>query len=291
MDSLIEQLDQARYQNYLQMAGGAAVLYSYVFYWSRSAFWLIMFTYQALYFGSFSVYVTLALYWTQLIFIFAMEVILLLRVYALYNRSKKILAVLLACFFCQAIASIVLQAMQYNSSFIGKYITSVGPSLGSFSEEGDVNPAFVPTTPKVFLPILLVFDVILFAFAIVAFVKHALQSKASHGSWAINSLIKLSITDHTLYFLCYTVWQAVSLADSIVGILISTWMATIKFVLLSLVVIFGPSMVLILRARDRDAKRIPFERFNMVRLDVQETIGLHGGRKSTSSEVCDEETG
>ncbi|KAH7911242.1 hypothetical protein BJ138DRAFT_949464 [Hygrophoropsis aurantiaca] len=236
--------------------------------------------------------VTLVLTWTALIFTFAMQAILLLRVYALYNRSKKILAILLACFFCQAIASIVLEAMQYNSSFIGKYIISVGgPSLGSFGEETDANPAFFPTTPKIYLLILLAFSVILFAFAIVAFVKHALQNKASHGSWAINPLIKLLITDHTLYFLCYTIVQAVMLAKFIVGMpLVALWMLTIQNVLQPLLVIFGPRMVLTLRVKDRDAKRITFERFDMPRLDVQETTRLYRDRKSTSSEVWDEET-
>ncbi|KAH7911245.1 hypothetical protein BJ138DRAFT_949713 [Hygrophoropsis aurantiaca] len=217
-----------------------------------------------------------------------MQAILLLRVYALYNRSKKILAILLACFFCQVVASIVLVAMQYNTSFIGKYIISVGPSLGSFAEESDANPAFYPTTPKVTLPIILAFDVILFALAIVAFVKHALQSKASHGSWAINSLLKLLITDHILYFLCYMVLQAVLLAKFIVGPLM--WMITVQMVLDPLVLIFGPRMVLTLRVRDRDAKMMPFEHFDMVRRDVQETSRLFGGGRSTSSEDWDEET-
>ncbi|KAH7908569.1 hypothetical protein BJ138DRAFT_1157354, partial [Hygrophoropsis aurantiaca] len=180
--------------------------------------------------------------------------ILLLWIYALYNCSKKILAILLACFFCQAIVFIVLEAKQYNLSFTSKFIISTGPSIGSFAQEGSIDPAFLPTTPAIYLPVVLAFSVILFAFAIFAFTKHALQSKAYQGSWAVSPLIKLLMTDHTLYFLWFTLAQAVVLAKfTIKAPVLSVWIVTIQIILAPLLVIFGPPMVLSVRARDHDA--------------------------------------
>ncbi|KAH7908948.1 hypothetical protein BJ138DRAFT_299725 [Hygrophoropsis aurantiaca] len=319
MADLIQQLDQIRYQNYLQMATGAALIYSYALnfarevdlLWTRCWSMTTVLYFLALYSGSFTVYLQIceAVYikwskqvmvsvlllseWLECAFIISMEAILLLRVFVLCKCSNRALAFLSACFFCQAAAIIVLKALQYNASFMDKYIISTGPPIGSFAQDATSDPAFIPSTPLIYLSVQLAFGALLFAFAIFAFVKHALENKAHQGAWAINPLIKLLITDHTFYFLWFTLLQAVLIAKfTIKAPVTSAWISAIQILLNTLVVIFGPRMVLTLRAKALNTQRSTVEHISMARVDTRNaSTSLSRDTKFPWDEIPNEEVG
>ncbi|KAH7927424.1 hypothetical protein BV22DRAFT_1045350 [Leucogyrophana mollusca] len=195
----------------------------------------------------------------------AMQAILLVRVYALYNRSKKLLAFLLVCFFCEAIVVLVISGMLFNFSVMGRYFLSVGPnSFGSVTEEEEVDPFAFGPLGVVDVMMQLSFDVILLAFALFAAVKHALEARRLHGAWSINPLVKALVADQIIYFVgprvTFThselarnvIWQAIVIpvilpnpnADG------SPFMVILNDVFNAFAVSAGPHMVISLRAQE-----------------------------------------
>ncbi|KAH7920104.1 hypothetical protein BV22DRAFT_825160 [Leucogyrophana mollusca] len=234
--SLVETLGQTQVVEYMQMASTAVVMYDQVLnfsqevdlIWSRRWTFMTGLYFAARYCGSVSLFtiaaLTLRLTWTRkvpesayiacqwlaAVFSIAMQAILLVRVYALYNRSKKLLAFLLACFCCEAIAVLVISGMLYDFSVMRRYIVAIDPnSIGSVEQEGEVDPAALEPLAGVYVIMELTFDVILLALALFAAVKHALEARRLHRTWSINPLVKSLVADQIIYFIVNVIWQAI----------------------------------------------------------------------------------
>ncbi|KAH7918216.1 hypothetical protein BV22DRAFT_1051882 [Leucogyrophana mollusca] len=145
--------------------------------------------------------------WLNLVFTIAVQAILLVRVYALYSRSKKLLAFLLACFWCDTIVTLVISGRLFNSSVVGRYYTAgsvvaIGPdSFGSVVEYNEVDPSAVGLLGAAGVMVQLTLDVVLLAFALFAAVKHALEARRLHRTWSINPLVKALVADQIIYFI------------------------------------------------------------------------------------------
>ncbi|KAH7926108.1 hypothetical protein BV22DRAFT_385295 [Leucogyrophana mollusca] len=278
LDSLIQALYQTQSLIYLTMATGAAVMYDQVLnfsqevdhIWNRrwgptTALYVV-----ARYSGSVSVFTNIALIvrlnwtlavvkiiyivadWSLNVFLTAMQAILLMRVFALCGRSKAVLIFLSACFLCQTAVVIALLAKQLNFSFLGQSVLSIGPAIGSVEQEIDMDYYIFGPLPAVQTSVQLAFDLVLFGFALFAFSRHALEARALAGGWSVNPLIKLLTADQTLYFLCYALWQALTIPETLPSFSAtqSENLDIVSNVLFALIVIFGPRMVIRLRAEE-----------------------------------------
>ncbi|KAH7920102.1 hypothetical protein BV22DRAFT_824673 [Leucogyrophana mollusca] len=277
--SLVEGLDQTQALNYVTMVPAAVVMYDQVLkfsqevdlIWSRRWTFMTGLYFAARYCGSVSLFTFLALdlrltwtrkvpettyiacQWLTAVFSVAMQAILLARVYALYNRSKKVLAFLLACFCCGVIVMLVIAGMLYNFSVVGRYILSVGPdSIGSVAEEGVLDPSAFEPLAVVYVMVGLTFDMILLAFALFAAVKHALEARRLHEKWSINPLVKSLVADQIVYFIGNVIWQAISIylmfpSSSTAGFL---FMQGASSCFNGFAVFAGPHMVISLRAQE-----------------------------------------
>ncbi|KAH7921807.1 hypothetical protein BV22DRAFT_701377 [Leucogyrophana mollusca] len=189
--------------------------------------------------------------WSENVFLTAMQAILLMRVFALCNRSKPVLIFLSACFFCQTAVVVALLAKQINFSFLGQSILSLGPAVGSVGQEIDMDTPVFGGLPVIQASIQLAFDTILFGFALFAFSRHALEARALAGGWSVNPLVKLLAADQTLYFLCYAVFQALITPESLPSTAAQgPTLDVVANVLFALIAIFGPRMVIRLRTEE-----------------------------------------
>ncbi|KAH7905588.1 hypothetical protein BJ138DRAFT_746801 [Hygrophoropsis aurantiaca] len=145
--ALIQELQVAQTANYVAAAAGALVVYDQVLtslqevdhIWNRQWSFTTALYLIARYSGDLQVIgaaawamcinwtylvnlnIMLAESWLQNIFPVAMQAILTIRVYALFNRSKKVLIVLAMLYALQAIATFVSTALLYNSRALHEY--------------------------------------------------------------------------------------------------------------------------------------------------------------------------
>ncbi|KAH7903663.1 hypothetical protein BJ138DRAFT_1167787 [Hygrophoropsis aurantiaca] len=277
LQALIYELQMQQVVNYLAAAGGALVLYDQVLTFSQEVdlIWnrqwsymtalyfiarysgdLLVIGYAAMYMcinwtysGFVSIY--LAVNWANNIFLLTMQAILVIRVYALFNRSKKVLIFLATFYVLQAIATIAITGLIANKRVLDKSFTYAGPALGSVVQGFVTNfPTFLLTAERDNSILSVVFDSILLCFALWAFGKHALEAKTLNKGWSINVLVRTVVADHLLYFVCNLIWLSLALATTnagdsytILGILVND----LSILSATLVVVAGPRMVISLR--------------------------------------------
>ncbi|KAH7920505.1 hypothetical protein BV22DRAFT_796784 [Leucogyrophana mollusca] len=154
--------------------------------------------------------------WSSNIFILAMQAILVIRVYALCNKSKKILIFLVTCFCLQAIAVMVMAGLIFNLRVMKQYVVSVGASIGSVAQITTIDSSAFYPPPQDSTIIVVAFDAVVSLVALFAFVQHALETRNLDGKWSVNALVKLLVADQMLYFICYLAWLSISLATNYV---------------------------------------------------------------------------
>ncbi|KAH7930138.1 hypothetical protein BV22DRAFT_76784 [Leucogyrophana mollusca] len=300
MDSdSVHEYDLIQFANYVNMAASAAVVYDQVLafsqevdlIWKRrwnltTALYLV-----ARYSGSVSILLvtawTLRLNWGYIvntnilitanwainIFITAMDAILLMRAYALCNRSKPVLVFLLACFFCQTAAVVSITGMEYNVPNIRPAVVVVGGAIGSVIQDIKIDKSVLVPPPVTGVAVQLAFDLVVFMFALFAFTKHILEARRLVGRWEVSPLLKLLIKDQILYFVwcvssqfitpfaafidcgitSYVVWQALDIPAAAPSVSPPLTFITLFEALDALVIIAGPRMVINLRAEESEA--------------------------------------
>ncbi|KAH7913305.1 hypothetical protein BJ138DRAFT_647534 [Hygrophoropsis aurantiaca] len=279
----IQQLQMEQTLNYLAASGAALVVYDQVLTFSREVdlVWNRQWSFMtalyliARYPGSLCVIGTtalnmcinwtysvnvnmyLAIGWAENIFLVTMQAILVIRVYALFNRSKKVLVFLVTSYVLQATATFVITGLIVNKRVLDGYVISVGPAIGSVTQSLNENPSAFPDTIDDDGTILsMVFDSILMIFALWAFVKHALEAKTLNGGWSINVLVRTLVADHLLYFICNVIWLSLSLATTYSTELnaFGLLLYSIFSVFDALVVVAGPRMVISLRTTENKTR-------------------------------------
>ncbi|KAH7907864.1 hypothetical protein BJ138DRAFT_427854 [Hygrophoropsis aurantiaca] len=196
----------------------------------------------------------LAVNWAQTIFLQAMQAILVIRVYALLNRSKKVMVFLATIYCLQAIAAFVMAGLLTNTRVLHESFVSISPAIGSVEQYVDSNPSTITfkSLPQNITIVFVVFDTVLLAFALLAFVRHASETKRLEGEWSINMLVRTLVADQLMYFVCYLVWMSLTLATDYNFYeeinLFTTWLNHVYNVSRALAVVAGPRMVINIRA-------------------------------------------
>ncbi|KAH7904162.1 hypothetical protein BJ138DRAFT_1184202 [Hygrophoropsis aurantiaca] len=190
--------------------------------------------------------------WGQTVFILTMQAILVIRVYALFNQSKKVLVFLATVYALQTTATFVTVGIFSNKQALHDYVTSISPAIGSVTQNATTNPpsGFVLSLQAMtILPV--AFDIILLFFALWAFVRHALEAKKLDGEWSINVLMRTLVADHLMYFICNLTWLLLDLLTyygSANGDLFIISIGGALNFFTALVVVAGPRIVISLRA-------------------------------------------
>ncbi|KAF8841908.1 hypothetical protein BDN67DRAFT_979943 [Paxillus ammoniavirescens] len=152
--------------------------------------------------------------WGTLAYSWATQAIMQLRIYAMYRRSKRILALLLTFFFCEiaAIAFIIWRAIGPSSPLA--VVNSFSPDKHYCAFSG-VNEKFT----YLFIPFLC-FEALLFFLAARAFVLDIRRHEASTDKKGlrVNSFINVLARDSLLYFfvnlvacaLVMGLWQSIT---------------------------------------------------------------------------------
>ncbi|KAH7902944.1 hypothetical protein BJ138DRAFT_1184627 [Hygrophoropsis aurantiaca] len=208
---------------------------------------------------TFIVNMYLAASWASNIFILAMQAILLIRVYALFNRSKRILISLTTSYVLQATAIFVMAGLVENKQVYDNYDASIGPAIGSVMQSVNTNSSaapFILTLTRDGMIISAIFDTILLFFALWAFVKHTAEAKALNGRWSINALVSTLVADHLLYFVCNLTWLSLPIATaySTEVNVASGMLDNMFYVFNALVIVFGPRMVISLRTTENKTR-------------------------------------
>ncbi|KAH7904182.1 hypothetical protein BJ138DRAFT_1119656 [Hygrophoropsis aurantiaca] len=164
-----------------------------------------------------------------------MQAILVIRVYALFNQSKKISVFLATFYVLQATTIFVMMGLIADKRVFDRLVASVGLAIGSVTQAVSNTSAFPSALNEDSTILCLVFDAILLLFALWAFVKHALEAKALDGGWSANVLVRTLVADHLLYFVCNLVWLWLSLAATEYN---------------TAIVVSGPHMVISLRTTE-----------------------------------------
>ncbi|KAH7907230.1 hypothetical protein BJ138DRAFT_1104489 [Hygrophoropsis aurantiaca] len=192
------------------------------------------------------VYMYLATAWAENIFILTMQAILVVRVYALFNRSKMVLVFLATSYVLQATATFVMTGLIDNKRLLDRYFTSVRPAIGSVAQAISQNFSAFPNAIDEDGAILsMVFDTILLLFALWAFLKHALEAQSLDGRWSINVLVRTLVADHLLYFVCACNTGLNSL---------EVLLGEVSSIFGALLVILGPRMVISLRTTENKTR-------------------------------------
>ncbi|KAH7905931.1 hypothetical protein BJ138DRAFT_1226039 [Hygrophoropsis aurantiaca] len=201
----------------------------------------------------------LAVNWGQLVFILTMQAILAIRVYALFNRSKKVLIFLAVLYTLQATAVFVLTGLFWNMQALHEFFGPISPAIGSVTRMITTNAsasAYLSISVNDTI-VSVVFDTVLLFFALWAFVRHALGEKTIDGGWSINVLVRTLVADHLLYFVCNLTWLSITLYSNYIVELptISGLLLDIMLCVFSpLVVIAGPRMVISIRAMENKTR-------------------------------------
>ncbi|KAH7929230.1 hypothetical protein BV22DRAFT_1029667 [Leucogyrophana mollusca] len=165
-------------------------------------------------------------------------------------------------------------------------VLSVGPTIGSVEQEVDIDGSIFGSLPTVQTSVQLAFDTVLFGFALFALSRHVLEARALTGGWLVNPLVKFLVADQTLYFMCYALWQALTIPETLptLSTTQSDTLDVVSNVLFAFIVIFGPRMVIRLRAEELRSREGTFQ-------EELSTIRFGSGNPSALSSMTGEGEG
>ncbi|KAF9232295.1 hypothetical protein BU15DRAFT_81386 [Melanogaster broomeanus] len=205
--------------------------------------------------------------WGAAIFAIVIHLVLMLRVYAMYNRSRIVLGILLFVYIPTKISSLVLLGIINNPKIHLSIadVEVVNMELCTWSYNGG-------TELIISLHVLsTVVNGVLCSFAVVQWIRYSLEMHKVLGKWQSNRYMKLLVQESILYFVMILLLNIMTLIQTL-----ATLSATVQLALDALSsfppYIVGPHLILSVREFH---SRILGEH-------VDSGFGLHSQRSSTS---------
>ncbi|KAF8122318.1 hypothetical protein EV363DRAFT_1555387 [Boletus edulis] len=150
-----------------------------------------------------STVVSLLSSWTFVPFFWAADLVMILRVYALWNRSKTILYILLFIYVVQTSINIVFNGIYANPN-THLSVTVVGVFDTSFCNVSYVDG---PPTPGLYIALVILPGLLLAAtllvFAVFQTVKQSVELYKATKQWQPNRYVQQLVSDGILYFALY----------------------------------------------------------------------------------------
>ncbi|KAN0080106.1 hypothetical protein V8E55_009672 [Tylopilus felleus] len=191
--------------------------------------------------------------WGEVIFFAAADLMMILRVYAMWNQSKWILCILLLIYVPQAIVSFVFTGI-FDSSKTYSSVTTA--QIGNFN-----TCAFIINDITLLLTVHLVdgslrfvLSVALFMLAVIPTIKQSIDMFKVTKQWQPNKYMRQLVTDGILYFLLYVAFNiTVILANVSISYNQAAWGTIMPMVCYMVIISMMPRFIISMRELyDRD---------------------------------------
>ncbi|KIJ08637.1 hypothetical protein PAXINDRAFT_18243 [Paxillus involutus ATCC 200175] len=148
--------------------------------------------------------------WMFPVFLGAADLLMILRIFAIYNRSRRILAILLAIYIPQIVLLVVATVIYTAPSYLSvsaTELTAVKACVEAYSTPYLFQTLFVP---YVLVP-RLILGALLLIFATTQFVKQSINTYNAIKRWRSNRYMTLFLQEGVLYFIVYLLYNVASL--------------------------------------------------------------------------------
>ncbi|KAF8549548.1 hypothetical protein OG21DRAFT_1525736 [Imleria badia] len=163
--------------------------------------------------------------WSFLVFLVAADFVMILRVWAMYNRSRQILGALLASFSLEIIFTIVVTVIYSNP----KTLRAVSVQILDFSV------CVVPPSLLLWTKLAAIFQMthggLMCVLAIVEFVRQSLQMYHVTKQWQLNRYMRLLVRQGILYFFAFFLYSLIDLLGVSGKIPAGGWQPILLFIL------------------------------------------------------------
>ncbi|KAF8553830.1 hypothetical protein OG21DRAFT_1177121 [Imleria badia] len=155
--------------------------------------------------------------WESLLFFAAADLVMILRVYAMWNRSKRILYILLFLYVPQELVSFIFTGVFDNPN---TYLSVITIQVANFSAcSHSVGNATLTLSTHLCDGILrIILSITLFILAVTQTLKQSVGMYKATKQWQLNQYIKQLIGDGILYFLVYVVYTITVILPNVPGI-------------------------------------------------------------------------
>ncbi|KAG8216260.1 hypothetical protein J3R82DRAFT_8303 [Butyriboletus roseoflavus] len=144
--------------------------------------------------------------WGYVLFLAAADLVMILRVYAIWNRSRVIFGILFFIYAAQTITSLVWNGIYANSNQYSSVtiLRVLNFTYCSFSFNKASFSVVYRTIPR------FVLSVILLILAVIPTVKEAVETYPFTKHWQINQYMKLLVREGVLYFILTLLFNILS---------------------------------------------------------------------------------
>ncbi|KAF9232807.1 hypothetical protein BU15DRAFT_80794 [Melanogaster broomeanus] len=141
--------------------------------------------------------------WGYIIFLCVSDLVMVLRMYAMYNQSKMVLVIVLVLYIPAVVALLICTGIYYKPNAV------VGD--GTFG----VCAVSLTSAPQItlYLNVTRIFlNITLCILAVARFIRHCLEMRKTLGQWRTNQYMKLLATESLLFFVVNFVSNVMSLS-------------------------------------------------------------------------------
>ncbi|KAG2113959.1 hypothetical protein DEU56DRAFT_189931 [Suillus clintonianus] len=145
--------------------------------------------------------------WVPVVINAMLGVIMMIRIHAMYGRSKKMLIFLAVLLLIFTIATGVMTVIE-NLGFLGGEAVMYGYHICFY----DINTAALALTEAMIIPTA-IWEILAFFLAVWIVIKHIRELRQSQGGSTIGDCFTVLIQSHTLYFLAFVVMACFTLGS------------------------------------------------------------------------------
>ncbi|KIJ64963.1 hypothetical protein HYDPIDRAFT_28304 [Hydnomerulius pinastri MD-312] len=215
--------------NYMSVGAATAIAYDYVLtlpeeiehIWMRRWTLMTLLFFVVRYVGlpvAMSLALCTALYlfgiWGYFIFLSISDFVMILRVYAMYHRSKLILGIILGLYIPAVIAIFVCTAVYYNPK---THVLVVSVADAAMSQICTQSLSAGPQIALYLNVTRIVLSAVLCVLVVARFVKHSSEIHRTLGQWHSNRYMKLLARESVLFFIVNLFTNILSLSVSVLA--------------------------------------------------------------------------
>ncbi|KAF9231086.1 hypothetical protein BU15DRAFT_82844 [Melanogaster broomeanus] len=141
--------------------------------------------------------------WGYIVFLCVSDLVMVLRMYAMYNQSKMVLVIVLVLYIPAVVALLICTGIYYKPNAV------VG------DETFGVCAVSLTSAPQItlYLNVTRIFlNITLCILAVARFIRHCLEMRKTLGQWRTNQYMKLLATESLLFFVVNFVSNVMSLS-------------------------------------------------------------------------------
>ncbi|KAN0092675.1 hypothetical protein V8E55_003459 [Tylopilus felleus] len=162
--------------------------------------------------------------WMSIAFLAAADFLMILRVWAMYNRSKLVLGILLSLFSLEIVSTVVAASINSNPNNMPVTTSKIMDfSLCEWQTR-------LPITTEVTAAVQMAHGAVVCVLAIAQFVRQSFQMYRVTNQWQLNRYMNLLTKHGILYFLCICLFNVIQ-ELTVSGNFPTGWKAYLLFIL------------------------------------------------------------